>query len=646
MLKDSGRKQEAVSLYREAIRLDPSQVQLRERLQIVSGDRPAMDLVPATNVQPILAAAKAAKPGGMSAIVFLDEMRQVVYPDFASIARFHRIVKVFDQAAVERYQTLHLSRSELSANLELETARILKPDGKVQNVAGGGESDASAGELALPSLSPGDVVDVAYRVENYRRGALSRQFWSQWFFTESDAPVKLSRCVLMTPPSLNYELRSHGRAPEPSDREVKGWRIREWHVADVPPLKMEVLGVSPADAGDWIDLSTISSWTDIVRWYRDLSQPRCMPDAAIKAKAAELTRNATTEDEKLHAIISFVRSIQYQTTPFRLSAYVPTEGKRVLLDRYADCKDKAALLTALLASVNIRSNMVLLSGRSHGLTPYLPSPRFNHAIAVVQTSKGSLWVDATANQMAVGDFPSEDQGVPALIIGDNTTDLAPTPSDISDRDHVTDNYDLTLDEAGRLTGSVELRATGNMAWILRSMLASIPETKRQEGLRGIAGQIVKGSVFESGSMEGVEDPDKPVVIKVKVHVDDYSSKAGSFLLVKLPWSLGHDVSDDVLTDPSRQQDVEVSALRNSSRSTLTLRLPRGYAVQDLQPEAKGESPFNSYHITYRVEDGVLHAVGEQQTKSLRIPLASLKQYLDVMRSARQEGSKQLVLKKS
>jgi transglutaminase-like putative cysteine protease len=52
-----------------------------------------------------------------------------------------------------------------------------------------------------------------------------------------------------------------------------------------------------------------------------------------------------------------------------MSAYVPTPGKQVLRGRYGDCKDTAALLSAMLAAVGIRSDMVLLSGRHEGVTP-------------------------------------------------------------------------------------------------------------------------------------------------------------------------------------------------------------------------------------------------------------------------------------
>jgi hypothetical protein len=50
--------------------------------------------------------------------------------------------------------------------------------------------------------------------------------------------------------------------------------------------------------------------------------------------------------------------------------------------------------------------------------------------------------------------------------------------------------------------------------------------------------------------------------------------------------------------------------------------------------------------TYKVVDGVLHAVAEQRTEAMRIPVASIGKYLEMLRAARQEAGKQIVLKKS
>ena len=207
-----------------------------------------------------------------------------------------------------------------------------------------------------------------------------------------------------------------------------------------------------------------------------------------------------------------MRGIQYQSTPFRLSAYVPTEGKQVIRERYGDCKDKAALLTALLASVGIKADMVLLSGRQHGTTPFLPSPRFNHAIAVVRTADGPLWVDATADQMEFGGFPSDDQQVPALVIDDATTDLTLTPAIPIEKDRVTDTSILTLGADGKLSGRFDTSATGAWAWILRSVLRRVPEGKRDQVLRGLATQIAENCRYESGSLDHLADPDQPLTL--------------------------------------------------------------------------------------------------------------------------------------
>lgn len=646
-LQEVGRSAEAIQLYRAAIQLAPAQVELREKLQVLAKERPIVDLVPATPTASMLATApKAAEATGASSIVLLDETREVVYPDYARAARVHRIIRVLDAAAAEQYRQFPLSTNSASASATLETARLIKPDGKVQDAA----DNASGSSVAFPSLAPGDVIDVAFRVEDYPRGGLARQFWTEWYFSEPGTFVRLSRYVLITPPAMLFQMRSHGPVPVPAVKDVKGWRVREWRMADIPARKLEPLSPGVADTETWLDISTLTSWRQIVQWYQDLSRPRCVPDAAIRAKAVELTQNARTEEEKLRAVIAFVRGIQYQSTPFRLSAYVPTEGKQVIRERYGDCKDKAALLTALLACAGIKADMVLLSGRQQGITPFLPSPRFSHAIAVVQTATPDcascpLWVDATADQMEFGDLPADDQQVPALVIDDATTDLALTPAIPVEKDRVVDTSTLALGTDGKLSGRFDVSATGAWGWILRSLLRRVPEGSRDQVLRGIATQITDNCRYESGSMDHLSDPDQPLTLGIQYHVDRYSSEAGSFLLVRLPWGLRMGGAENLLTDAQRQQDIETTGLRGDYQSSVRLELPAGYVPQDLQPEVHGESPWGSYRITYRMEGNVLHAESELKIAALRIAAKDSPQFLEFMRAVDKEAHRQFVLKK-
>ncbi|MBI3946160.1 MAG: DUF3857 domain-containing protein [Armatimonadetes bacterium] len=644
LLRQTGSKAEAIDLYRKAIRLDPAQVVLRDKLRLLTGEKPVADLAPPLPAAPILAKASSIKATpGASCVFLLDEARVVVHPDGALVARSHQIVKVFDQAGVSRFQRFSLAVATASSVATVESARIIKPDGKIENAPPG----FGRGVVDLPSLAPGDVIDVAYRVEDYQRGGLARQFWTEWDFDVPDAPSQLCRYVLITPPAMPLRVQAHGDPPEPTVKDVNGWRVREWRTTDLPPRRQEPDAPPRDNAAIWLDISTIPSWAHVVRWYRDLAAPRCAPDEAVRARATELTKGATTEEEKIRALVRYVaRDIQYQSTPFRLSAYVPTEGKQVIRERYGDCKDKSALAVALLESVGIKAEMVLLSGRSGGTTSYLPSPRFTHAVALVHASSGPLWVDATADQMEFGNFPQECQGVPALIIGDATTDLTVTPTLPVERSRASEEHECRLAPDGRLDGAVEFATSGDMASQLRSLVALVPEGRHEEMLQEILPEFVENPRFDGGSVENLADPDKPLILKMRYHAERHGTEAGNFLLVRLPWgSEGGGVSDSVLANSSRTQDIELGGSRGCYHSSVRLALPPGYVVQDLQTEVKRETPWGSYRITYRVADGVLHGEREVRILSLRVPAAEAAGFIEFARALLRDTGKGIVLRK-
>lgn len=643
LLQETGKTPEAVALYSEAIRLDPAQLTLRDKRAVLSGEKPVIDLAPATDGALVLAGAARVKDEGVSAVMLLDEGRTVVYPDFATLTRYHQILKVLDQAGARRYQSYPLARDTSTSEATVESARLLKADGKVQDV-----TDDAGSSVSFPSLAPGDVVDVTYRVEDFKRGGLSRQFWGEWSFNATDAPSRLSRYVLITPPGLAVQARAHGAVPAPSARDASGWHLQEWRMADVPARKSETLGTGFTDASTWLDLSTVSSWTQVVQWYQDLSRPRCLPDAAIRAKALELTKDAKTEQDKIHALQAFVaHEVQYQSSPFRLSAYVPTEGKQVLRERYGDCKDKAALLTALLGAVGIKSDMVLLSPRGHGLTPYLPSPRFNHAIARVQTASGPLWVDATADQLAFGALPPDDQQVSALVISDATEGLTLTPTLPAGQDRSADSYTGTLDEAGTLRGVLTWSLAGSEAWFMRAAWKEVPGSHRDETMRGMAGVLIKNAVFDGGGFDNLADPDPPLSLHFQYHVDHFSTPAGKFLLLPLPWnSEGEDkIAAALLADPLRTQDLELANARSDAHSVVRLAFPPGYVPQELPPDVHQQEAFGSFTLAYALKGGALEVTRDLALTALRLPAKDIGRYAAFLQAASQASGRPVVLKK-
>ena len=240
---------------------------------------------------------------GVSEVRVLDEGIVVVYPDYAQAHYTHEVVTVLDDAAVKRYQQYHISLPSQTASATLETARLIKADGKIVDARG----DSNEEFAAFPSLAIGDTIDIVYRVEDYPRRGLAGKFWTEWYFSQRTGPVKLSRLVLIAPKTMEMGIHTSGAIGEPTIQDKGEWRIREWRVANLPSDKLELLAPPFRDTGMWVDISTVKSWKDIVEWYESLSAPRCLPDAVVRAKADELTAGLTTDEEKTKAIVPFCR---------------------------------------------------------------------------------------------------------------------------------------------------------------------------------------------------------------------------------------------------------------------------------------------------------------------------------------------------
>jgi len=646
-LEDTGHTSAAIAQYRLAVQLDPAQVDQRDKLQLLTGQKPVADLVPALPT-PDLDKLRGKPTGPAPSIVMLvDEGREVVYSDFATQTRYHQVIKVNDQAAVNEFQTFELERNSGESQDTLESARLIKADGKIEdhtNDDNSGSDDSDGQSVQFPSLAPGDIIDVSYRVEDHSRGVLSHQFWTHWFFEESETQSVVSRFVLITPASMVYTFVGHNSAPDPVERKIGDWQIREWDVKNGPVVASEEHSPPESDWEPWIDVSTVASWKQIVDWYLDLSTPRCEPSPVVRNKAAELTKNCTTDEQKVSALVEFVsHDIQYQSSPFRLSAYVPTEGKEVIRERYGDCKDKAALLVALLDSIGIKAHMALLSPHEFGSTPYLPSPRFAHAIAVVDEPSGPVWVDGTADGLGYGRLPLADQGAKALEITPSAQDLTVVPQ-VAGGDDMHVKYDIKLTGDGKATIQTVFTPLGNMAWIVRNSLLKMPSDKKDEFLRFFA-QKMTGAQYDSGSVSDYTDPETPIVITVLAHDDQFATPAGDFLLFGLPWTNSYGESNPLLGTPNRTVPIDLMVDRGLNTTDVTLELPNGYSLQGGVPKS-AENAWGRYAFTYTSAGNVVSCHAEEENKSSIVPTSDVPTYLSFLKDEDTAADAKLVIKKS
>ena len=80
-----------------------------------------------------------------------------------------------------------------------------------------------------------------------------------------------------------------------------------------------------------------------------MQRPQIAVTPQIQAKAAELTKGLSTDEDKIRALYNYVSTqFHYVSLSFGNGRYQPHAAEDVLENEYGDCKDKHTLLAALL----------------------------------------------------------------------------------------------------------------------------------------------------------------------------------------------------------------------------------------------------------------------------------------------------------
>jgi Domain of Unknown Function with PDB structure (DUF3857)/Transglutaminase-like superfamily len=405
-----------------------------------------------------------------------------------------------------------------------------------------------------------------------------------------------------------------------------------WEMRNLPPIPPEPLSpavenIAPRIAINYSPDNTTQSvnrvfadWLAVSRWATALYEPQVIIDDNIAIKARELTANAKTELEKIHAIGSYVQNLQYISIDIGVAhgnGYKPRPSNLVLSRGYGDCKDKANLMRALLRTLKIDAYpVVIYSGDPTFVRKEWASPRqFNHCIIAVKVSDGTnaptvmnheklgrlLIFDATDQYTPVGDLPDYLQGSLALIVAGDSGGLSPMPVTPPESDLLERNINVNLSDLGAISGKISERASGQTSAYFRREqrgLSSSDYRKAIEGwlTRGATGaQLINVTTTDKRAQAGFD-------MDVEFSAPRYGQLMQNRLLIFKPVIVGRR-NAIFLTEPKRTNPIELDS--NSMRETVTFQLPTGFAVDEVPSPVTLETNFGRYSTKYETKDGKL-----------------------------------------
>jgi tetratricopeptide (TPR) repeat protein len=374
-------------------------------------------------------------------------------------------------------------------------------------------------------------------------------------------------------------------------------------------------------------------------WYRGLMKDRAMPDAAIQAKADELTRGLTTDDAKIDALYHYVSTqYRYIAVSFGVGRLQPHSAAEVFRNQYGDCKDKHTLLEAMLAAEKIEAEPVLI-GSSVRVNEELPMPsQFDHMITLVKLKDRDVWLDSTpevspSRMLMAGLRDKLALAIPAA--GDarlvQTEAALPFPSFV--RETITGK----LAKGGVLTAHFDLTLRGDVEVMYRSLFHTVPRAQWQELAQrisynnGFAGEV---STVDVSMPEKTGEPFHLSWDYTRKDYGDWENRRFPGLSTWFDGKIAEDATAPkraMLMDPTVETEVKV-----------TLALPDGYTVT-VPSDVKRTSAFAEYTSTYLLKDNALTIDRTMRYKLREVPVSDFGAYRDFTKNVSDDSGQMLQL---
>ncbi len=511
-------------------------------------------------------------------------------------------------------------------------ARVITPEGEVIELdpstiqeTGSSQStqtmfdDRRSLRAPLPRITPGTVVEEVIQTQQHTPfiGGFDAAYFSLLGSHEDTAylvrraEVDASRAVesqLFGRETEGIEIESRTRKGTTTVQVTRerpdAWEGTSFLPNDDPGQPLLIVDTSDAD------------WTDVGEAYLEqLGDPFDVDglDAWV-----ERVRAAPDDESRIATAYAIARDdVRYTGLEFGSAAILPVSPGEVAKRGYGDCKDKAALLVALLDAVDIEAHLALLrSGFGFDVLPdHVSANRLNHAIAYLPPTetRPAQWLDPTDALRPVDEVPWSDQGRNALVIDPDGPELLKTPSPSSSTARITHERSHRFEglAGGRLV-DVE---TGVSGWVGGQLRGDMWELTSDEELEEALSKWVDTALAgEYVAHEATDPRDIDTPYRVSVTADDPATIGrGMFDAVfVLPADFAYDDLPRVLYSPE-PDDGDMLTDRtepfvfgpHQGRSTLTVDVPSGFVPTKLpEPVEIAHGPVRFTQTIDTTEDQV------------------------------------------
>src|SRR6266850_2141074 len=466
--------------------------------------------------------------------------------------------KVLTEKGKRGNRTLSLYFMMPYTTAEIVKVEVIKPDGKAAAVDITANSkemidDSQMGmniydpnskilKLNIPQVEVSDVVHSITRTTMHRSiipGEFAEQnvfegsgyirHMSYEVFAPKDKPLKRIFRRDEVPGTVKYAKQS----------DKKGV-IHRWEVNNVPRMFDEPSMPSYEVVLQRLFISTTPDWQAVSKWYWNVCHPHLEATTPeMKKTVEELIKNAKGDKEKIEAVFYHVaQKIRYMgLTPEKdRPGYEPHDVKLTFENKYGVCRDKAALLVAMLRTAGLKSYPVLVSVGSKK-DPDVPEPFFNHAIVGVELKKGEIVLMDPTAENTKDLLPSYECDQSYLVCRPEGDNIRTSPIIPPEQNMMRVKTTATLTAAGGIEGRSELSFEGINDTEYREMFSRMKVDDKRRFFERNLKRTMPGARLKSLKLlpEDMTDVTSTVRAELEFSAEGMIASGEGKAVVTLPW---------------------------------------------------------------------------------------------------------------
>jgi hypothetical protein len=535
----------------------------------------------------------------------LEDFLTVLHRDGTPTYRRRWVLILHGIKPMENWERFEYRFDRRSWKFTIPRARIILPNGKerrarILNRPCDRWGYARLLEVAFGPLTPGAIVELEDQQDNFTPFDHCPGVWGDYAL-QTAHPCWRRRISLAVARPFVARFTLHNGAPAPTERQVGEYRVWTWDKHDLAGIEWDQVTPPLYEFAPWIDFSTLPNWKPVAQYYLKHLQVPSHHDLTELVSSLSATGRAA-KGKAATAYNYAARDVRYGRPKQNSDDWAIRSLGAVAEELRGDCKDKSALLVALLGEFDIEARIVLVRTAQAGRVTLLPGPRFDHALVLAQVDGKELWLDPTGPGYSLNQLPSYDQGAPALILDRHEPHAMAIPT-ASPADHRLERVVRgRLETDGSYSAKVHLLARGDRAARWRWGLFERNAAARERMLRQHIGGSFPSAEITDFAVAYLDDLSDDLTISHAAVLKRLARRIQNIMLLPVPW-LEALKDTGFFAAHSRPQPLLVPVHSVSDRHEIEL--PSGFSGYGLPFERLEECAWGRYQCRVRIDSGIL-----------------------------------------